>query len=98
MVALAGVHPALADLSRTEIRRALKLYTRTLAYRKALVQGGSRYNLDGQPAREVAPDQQRFAKMPRVPKLPVAVDATESPMPLNSPPRLGPMRTLNKPC
>ena len=34
VMALAGVHPALADLSRTQIRRALKVYTGAPAYRK----------------------------------------------------------------
>ena len=38
VLALAGVHPALADLSRTQVRRALKVYTGSPAYRKALVQ------------------------------------------------------------
>ena len=36
LLALAGVHPALADLTRTRIRRALKAYTGAPAYRKAL--------------------------------------------------------------
>jgi len=65
LLALAGVHPALADLSRTQIRRALKVYTGAPAYRKALAQGGPRYGLDGQPTGEVTPEQQAFAKTPR---------------------------------
>ena len=65
LLALAGVHPTLADLSRTQLRRALKVYTGSPAYRKALAQGGSRYDLDGQPAGAVTPDQQTFAKTPR---------------------------------
>ena len=36
LLALAGVHPALADLTRTRIRRALKFYTQRPAYRRAL--------------------------------------------------------------
>jgi ProP effector len=51
VIALAGVHPALADLSRTQLRRALKVYTGAWAYRKALAKGGPRYGLDGQPGK-----------------------------------------------
>jgi len=40
LLALAGVHPALADLTRTQVRRALKVYTGAPAYRKALARGG----------------------------------------------------------
>ena len=65
LLALAGAHPALADLSRTQLRRALKVYTGAPAYRKALARGGPRYGLDGQPAGAVTPEQQAFAKMPR---------------------------------
>ncbi len=65
VMALAGVHPALTDLSRTMLRRALKVYTGCFAYRKAVAAGGPRYGLDGQPAGEVTPDQQAFAKTPR---------------------------------
>jgi ProP effector len=70
LLALAGVHPALTDLSRTQLRRALKVYTGALAYRKALARGGPRYGLDGQPTGEVTPEQQIIARTPR-PKLPV---------------------------
>ena len=90
VMALAGVHPALADLSRTQLRRALKVYTGAPAYRKALVKGGPRYDLDGQPVGEVTPDQQAFAQTPRVPKAPAdadaAADATAPPRPRHSPP------------
>jgi len=65
LLALAGVHPVLADLSRTQLRRALKVYTGSPAYRKALAKGGPRYGLDGQPAGEVTPEQQADAKKPR---------------------------------
>ncbi len=64
-MALAGAHPALADLTRTRIRRAIKVYTSSFAYRKALAAGGPRYGLDGQPAGEVTPEQQAFARTPR---------------------------------
>jgi sRNA-binding protein len=39
VMALAGVHPALADLSRRQIRRALKVYTGASAYRRAAGEG-----------------------------------------------------------
>ena len=65
LLALAGVHPALADLSRTQIRRALKVYTGASAYRKALAKGGPRYGLDGQAVGEVTPEQQVIARTPR---------------------------------
>ncbi len=71
LLALAGVHPALADLTRTRIRRALKVYTGASAYRRALAAGGPRYGLDGQPAGEVTPEQQTFARTPR-PKRPAS--------------------------
>ena len=74
LLALAGVHPALADLTRTRIRRAIQFYTGSPAYRKALKQGGPRYDLDGQPAGEVTPDQQAFLSRPR-PKTPPAPTA-----------------------
>ena len=67
LLALAGVHPALTALSRTQIRRALRVYTGSPAYRKALARGGPRYGLDGRPAGEVTPDQQADAKTPRPP-------------------------------
>ena len=60
--ALAGVHPTFAEVTRTQLRRALKFYIYRFAYRKALAAGGLRYGLDGQPAGEVTPDQQAFAK------------------------------------
>ena len=63
---------ALADLSRTQVRRALKVYTGSPAYRKALARGGPRYDLAGQPAGEVTPDQQANARMPRARQLPVS--------------------------
>ena len=97
LLALAGVHPALADLSRTQLRRALQVYTGAAAYRKALVKGGPRYDLDGQPVGEVTPDQQAFAQTPRVPKAPVdadaAADATAPPRPRHPPP--APQRDKN---
>ncbi len=83
LMALAGVHPALADLTRTRIRRALKVYTGAPAYRKALKRGGPRYDLDGQPAGEVTPEQQTFARTPRLkrPASPVATSVPKPPAP-----------------
>ena len=65
LLALAGVHPALTDLSRTQLRRAIKVYTGASAYRKALARGGPRYDLAGQAVGEVTPEQQVIARTPR---------------------------------
>ena len=72
LMALAGVHPALADLTRTRIRRALKAYTGAPAYRQALARGGPRYDLAGRPVGDVTPDQQADARRPRVRPSPVS--------------------------
>lgn len=88
VMALAGVHPALADLSRTQLRRALKVYTGAPAYRKALVRGGPRYDLDGQPAGEVTPEQQAFARSPR-PKQAAAAETAHPPARATTPPTTG---------
>ena len=80
LLALAGVHPALTDLSRTQLRRALRIYTGAPAYRKALAKGGPRYDLAGQPVGEVTPDQQADAKTPR-PKRPASPAAPPMPEP-----------------
>ena len=71
VIALAGVHPALLEVSRIQLRRTIALYALRFAYCKAVATGGLRYGLDGQPAGEVTPDQQVFAKTPR-PKKPAA--------------------------
>ena len=84
LLALAGVHPALADLSRTQIRRVLKVYTGASAYRKALAKGGPRYGLDGQATGEVTPEQQTFARKPR-PKRPASPPETAPKAPEGSP-------------
>jgi sRNA-binding protein len=75
LLALAGVHPALAELSRTQLRWALKVYTGAAAYRKALAKGGPRYGLEGQVTGEVTPEQQTFARTPR-PKRPASPPET----------------------
>ena len=77
VLALAGIHPTFAELTRTQLRRAIKFYTRRFVYRKALATGGPRYDLDGQPAGEVTLDQQVFAKAKR-PKKPAAPGNGES--------------------
>ena len=79
LLALVGVHPALADLSRTRIRRALKVYTGAPAYRKALAKGGPRYGLDGQATGEVTPEQQVIARTFRPPATAPEPQAPESP-------------------
>ncbi len=86
LMALAGVHPALADLTRTRIRRALTVYTGMPAYRKALARGGPRYDLNGQPAGEVTPDQQADARRPRVRQPRATAEAPAPPLPRTPPP------------
>ena len=87
VLALAGTHPALTEVTRTQLRRALKLYTRRFVYRKAIAAGGDRYGLDGQPAGEVTPDQQAFAKHPRQkPTSPAPGDSASSNEPAAPPP------------
>ncbi len=84
---LAGTHPALTEVTRTQLRRALKIYTRRFIYRKALAAGGARYGLDGQPAGEVTPDQQTFAKPPRQkPASPATGDSASPTEPAALPP------------
>jgi len=74
LLALAGVHPALADLSRTQLRRALRVYTGSPVYRKALARGGPRYGLDGQPTgrsrRTAGVRQNAPPETARVPSIP----------------------------
>jgi len=86
LMALAGEHPAFADWTRTQIRRAIKGYTRSFRYRKALAAGGSRYDLDGQPAGEVTPEQQALAQVPRK----KAAGQPSSPAPSPAAPALSP--------
>ncbi|MCP5127445.1 MAG: ProQ/FinO family protein [Gammaproteobacteria bacterium] len=65
LMAMAGEHPAFAAWTRTQMRRAIKGYTRSFRYRKVLATGGARYDLAGQPAGEVTPEQQALAQTPR---------------------------------
>lgn len=45
-----------------KIRAAVAMYTRRAIYLKALIAGGSRYNLAGEPVGEVTPEQQQMAR------------------------------------
>lgn len=44
-----------------KIRAAIAMYTRRIAYLKALAAGGGRFNLQGEPAGEVTPEQRQLA-------------------------------------
>ncbi|MGO0616343.1 ProQ/FINO family protein [Leclercia adecarboxylata] len=45
-----------------KIRAAVAIYTRRAIYLKALIAGGARYNLAGEPVGEVTPEQQQMAR------------------------------------
>lgn len=45
-----------------KIRAAVAMYTRRASYLRALIAGGSRYNLAGEPIGVVTPEQQRLAR------------------------------------
>lgn len=45
-----------------KIRAAVAMYTRRAIYLKALIAGGARYNLAGEPVGEVTPKQQQMAR------------------------------------
>lgn len=45
-----------------KIRAAVAMYTRRAIYLKALISGGARYNLAGEPVGEVTPEQQQIAR------------------------------------
>jgi len=55
-LARVGVHPALMEVSRVPLRRALKVDTNSPADRRALAKGGFRDDRQGQPAGEVTPE------------------------------------------
>jgi hypothetical protein len=66
-----GAHPALVDVTDLQMRQALQVYVEAPAYQQALVAGGPRYDLDGQPSGVVKPAQQARAALPpdqRAPK------------------------------
>lgn len=45
-----------------KIQAAVAIYTRRAIYLKALIAGGARYNLAGEPVGEVTPEQQQMAR------------------------------------
>ncbi|QGU14031.1 proQ/FINO family protein [Leclercia sp. 119287] len=45
-----------------KVRAAIAMYTRRIGYLKALIAGGARYNLAGEPVGEVTPEQQQMAR------------------------------------
>jgi ProP effector len=49
------------DLTRSKVSSALMFYTQTLAYQEAVLSGGSRFDLNGQPCDEITPEQQTHA-------------------------------------
>jgi sRNA-binding protein len=59
-----GAHPALVDVTDLQMRQALTVYVEAPAYQQALVAGGPRYDLDGQPSGVVKPAQQARAALP----------------------------------
>lgn len=60
-----GVHKAIMaahpDIDKGALRRALQRYTSATRYLKAVAAGGSRFGLDGVPAGDVTPEQQKQA-------------------------------------
>ena len=54
----------LAGLPYNEFRHAVKTYINTAAYQQALVAGGPRYDLGGQPSGVVKPAHQEYAQNP----------------------------------
>lgn len=51
-----------ADISHAAIRRFLRWATANPKYRQCLVDGGSRYGLDGRPCEEITPEHQADAR------------------------------------
>lgn len=80
LLAMAGAHPALANLTRTQMRRALQFHTQRPGYRRALAKGGPRHGLDGQVAGTVTSEQQAFAQSPRARNPTTATPAVVPPM------------------
>lgn len=60
-----GIHQdllaALPEVSQGALRKALAHHTRRLAYLRALIRGGDRVDLQGQPVEPVTPEQQAVA-------------------------------------
>jgi ProP effector len=61
-----GIHEELRarypDEARHVIASAMRVYTGTMAYQRALADGGARIGLDGQPNGEVTPEQSGLAR------------------------------------
>jgi ProP effector len=60
-----GIHKAIAaalpDIDKTALRRTLQRHTGSTTYLKAVAAGGSRFGLDGVPAGDITPEQQKQA-------------------------------------
>ncbi len=60
-----GIHKTLAErmpeLSKADVRNALRIHTASTRYLKALSQAKERYDLEGQPAGEVTDEQREAA-------------------------------------
>jgi ProP effector len=60
-----GIHKVIRerspDITQDAIRLAMKLHTGSTRYLKALTQSDQRFDLDGQPAGTVTPEQQEVA-------------------------------------
>lgn len=53
-----AAHP---ELDKDAVRKALQRHTGSTRYLKAVAAGGARFGLDGQPAGDVTPEQQKLA-------------------------------------
>ena len=60
-----GIHKAILtaqpEIDKGALRKTLQRYTASTKYLKALAAGGSRFGLDGVPADDVTPEQQKQA-------------------------------------
>ena len=60
-----GVHKAInashPEVDKQALKMTLKRYTASTKYLKAVAAGGARYDLDGNPAGEITPEQQKQA-------------------------------------
>lgn len=59
-----GIHNAMhldCGMSKTQVRRALRVWTLTLNYLSALAKGGPRYGIDGKPCGEITEQEQASA-------------------------------------
>lgn len=60
-----GIHKSLkarpTELGDAEVRHALKIHTASTKYLKAIANGDKRFDLDGNPAGEITPEQRQQA-------------------------------------